>query len=481
MVKFEPTWESLRNYRCPEWFRDAKFGIWAHWGPQSVPMAGDWYARNMYIEGHPQYEHHVKVYGHPSKFGYKDIVQLWKAERFDPEALIDLYKSCGAKYFVSMGVHHDNFDLWNSKHHRWNAVNFGPKRDIVGEWARAARAAGLRFGVSEHLARSWSWFNTNKGCDKIGPYAGVPYDGNDPRYADFYFEPHEDTSPHYPKNPPEKWMRLWQRRIMDLIDQYDPDLLYTDGGVPFGRIGLELIAYFYNRNIERRGGKLEAVYTLKNIPRDHGEYREGIAVLDVERGMVGDISPLPWQMDTCIGGWFYDTRRRYKTPEQVIRILVDVVSKNGNLLLNIPQRPDGTLDEQAEWTVREIGRWLEVNGEAIYGTRPWRRFGEGPSAEPRAERISEREEMEFTCEDFRFTAKGDVIYAIALGRPDRERGGWLIRSLAGERAEEVSLLGFGEVVWEMRPEGLWVACPDELPCDYAWSIRIKLSSEGGGR
>jgi len=195
---FEPTWESLKQFRCPEWFNDAKLGIWAHWGPQAVPGAGDWYARNMYYEGHEQYKYHLENYGHPSKFGYKDIIPLWKAENFDPDALISLYKRAGAKYFAALATHHDNFDCWDSAYHRWNSVNMGPKKDIVGLWREAALKHGLRFAVTEHMVRCYNWFITNKGCDKEGPYAGVPYDGNDPAYEDLYFPPHDDSSIGYP-------------------------------------------------------------------------------------------------------------------------------------------------------------------------------------------------------------------------------------------------------------------------------------------
>jgi alpha-L-fucosidase len=251
---FEPTWESLKQYRVPDWFRDAKLGMWAHWGPQCVPETGDWYARNLYIEDSPQYLYHVKTYGHPSKVGYKDIVKLWKAEKFDPDTLIQRYKRAGARYFTAMGVHHDNYDCWNSKHHRWNAAKVGPNKDIVGMWKNAAVKHGLRFGVTEHLERSYSWFNVNKGADKKGPLAGVPYDGNDPRYRDLYFEPHADNNSHYPVNPPEHWKREWFDRISDLVDSYQPDLLYTDGGMPFGEYGRRLAAHFYNQNAKRHGG-----------------------------------------------------------------------------------------------------------------------------------------------------------------------------------------------------------------------------------
>lgn len=475
--RFTPGWESLQTYRCPDWFRDAKFGIWAHWGPQAVPMAGDWYARNMYIENHPQHQHHVRTYGHPSRYGYKDIVRLWRAERFDPVRLVDLYKRCGARYFVSCAVHHDNFDCWNSTHHRWNSVEIGPHQDIVGLWARAARQAGLRFGVTEHLERSWSWFNTNKGADTTGPWAGLPYDGADPTYADFYFPPHPDTSYRYPANPPEAWVRQWQARITDLIDRYDPDLLYTDGSVPFGEAGREVIAHYYNRNIERRGGQLEAVYTLKEWHGDpsHGEYREGIGVLDIERGVVDAVRDQPWQIDTCVGGWFYDTRRVYKAPGDLIHTLVDAVSKNGNMLLNFPPRPDGTLDEQEEWIAREIGKWLEVNGEAIYATRPWHTFGEGPTRLVSGA-FAETERVAFTDADLRFTTRGNALYAISMAWP--ADGEMLITSLANADVSAVRLLGSDEpLTWSVTGEGLRIRVPRARPCEYAFSYEIALGSQ----
>lgn len=472
---FEPTWESLSQFKCPEWFRDAKFGIWAHWGPQSVPKAGDWYARNMYIEGHPQYKYHLEHYGHPSKVGYKDIVSQWRAERFDPEALIELYKRVGARYFVAMGCHHDNFDCWDSSYHRWNSVRVGPKKDIVGMWRDAARRHGLRFGVSEHMERCYSWFNTNKGADKEGPYAGVPYDGNDPEYEDFYFPPHDDTNHAFPINPPEWWKRQWFLRVKDLVEKYEPDLLYTDGGVPFGQVGLAMIANFYNNNIRRNNGELQAVYTLKQPHSpNHGEYREGIGVRDVERGVVDDIRAVPWQTDTCIGDWFYNQFVEYKTSETVIHMLVDIVSKNGNLLLNFPLLPDGTLDEKALKIAGEIGDWLRVNGEAIYDTRPWVRFGEGPTRAPEGA-FGERQPMNYTSADFRFTTKGTTLYCIAMRWPEDKR--LVVTSLAlggeGGRVYQVELLGHdGPLAYQQTEKGLEVQLPDTCPCSAAWTLKI---------
>jgi len=476
---FQSSWESLQKYECPQWFRDAKFGIWAHWGPQAVPEAGDWYARQMYIEGHPQYEYHLKNYGHPSKFGYKDIVKLWKAERFDPDALVKLYKEAGAKYFVALAVHHDNFDCWDSTHHKWNSVNIGPGKDIVGMFREATLKHGLRFGVTEHLERAYSWFNTNKGSDKEGPYAGIPYDGNDPKFEDFYFEAHDDTSRAYPINPPEWWKQQWYMRIKDLVEKYQPDLLYTDGGIPFGEVGRAMLANYYNNNIKWNGGKLEAVYNIKDWRNNNaeklnrGEYQNGVAVLDLERGVVDDILPKPWQTDTCLGNWYYNKFIDYKTAEMVVHMLVDIVSKNGNLLLNFPLRADGTLDDKALKELKNIGKWMSVNGEAIYGTRPWKSFGEGPTQSGGG--MFKEEKIHYTASDFRFTQKENSVYAILMAWP--ESGEICIKSLGygtqTGRAKSVELLGYnGQLKWEQKADGLSVWLPDEKPCDIAWAIKV---------
>lgn len=275
--KFEPTIESFKQYSYPDWFRDAKFGIWAHWGPQAVPRQGDWYAKKMYLENDNDYKYHVAHYGHPSKFGYKDIIPLWKAERWDPEKLMALYKKAGARYFVSMGTHHDNFFLWNSKIHKWNSVNMGPKKDVVGLWQQAAKKEGLRFGVSEHLGASYTWFQSSRGADKAGPMAGVPYDGTNPEFEDLY---HPKTAPEdkawLTTNPENQ--KNWLSCITELIDNYQPDLLYSDSELPFGDVGRTMLAHFYNQDIVKNGGKLEAVYTAKL------RASEGRWVQDLERG-----------------------------------------------------------------------------------------------------------------------------------------------------------------------------------------------------
>jgi len=309
---FQPTWESLRTFQCPGWFRDAKFGIWSHWGPQSVPMYGDWYARHMYIEGHDQYRYHLRKYGHPSRFGYKDIVQRWQAENFDPDGLMALYVKAGARYFVAQAAHHDNFHNWNSSQHRWNAVNFGPKKDILGLWQAAARRAGLPFGFSEHMGATFSWFVPNKRADKTGPFAGVPYDGNDPAYEDLYLpnrgEKSFEDGVWYTANP--WWHARWFGYVKELIDLYQPDLLYSDGGVPFGEYGLNAIAHLYNTSASRHGGVNRAVYTQK----DKNTAVLSVGVYDIERSQAPGNFPFVWQTGTSVGDWFYNLRDVYKTP-----------------------------------------------------------------------------------------------------------------------------------------------------------------------
>jgi alpha-L-fucosidase len=384
--KFEPTVESLQQYETPEWFGDAKFGIWVCWNAYAHTAVGDWYARNMYIEGHPHYKHHLAKYGHPSEFGYKDIIQDWKGEDFKAQELVDLFVDIGAKYIVTMANHHDNFDLWNSKHHSWNSVNYGPKRDVVGEFYEAVKKyedQGIRWGVTSHVERASCWFQTNKGADKNGPYQGVPYDGNDKKYEELYLPPNADgdMKPTQPSNAPDYWKENWLARCKDLFDNYNPDFFYVDGGVPFpgddkGETGMKMISYLYNQSAERHGGKNEAVMAIKNwyIKAPLGEwgyYWDGIATLNLERARLPKIRKMPWQTDTSIGDWTYVENGEYRSATEIIQELIDIVSKNGNMLLNVSPMGNGQLDKKAYELLQEIGAWLKINGESIYQTKPW--------------------------------------------------------------------------------------------------------------
>jgi alpha-L-fucosidase len=447
---FQPEWDSLKQYKAPGWFRDAKFGIWAHWTAQCVPEQGDWYARRMYVQGDAANTFHVQTYGHPSQVGFMEIDNLWKAERWDPSALLDLYVKAGAKYFVALANHHDNFDAYDSAHHPWNSVRVGPKRDIVGTWATLARGRGLRFGVTNHSAHAWHWFQTAYGYDPEGDRAGVRYDafrlrkedgkgkwwdGLDPQ--ELYTGPnmvmpdgirrikdanawHNEHDRKWTEDPPPNnpaFVERWFLRCQDLIDKYDPDLLYFDDTeLPLGQAGLDIAAHFYNSNVTRRG-TLEAVLTSKGLRPDH----VGAMVLDIERGRADRILPSAWQTDTCIGDWHYRRslfeQHRYKTADTVIKMLVDIVAKNGNLLLNVPLRGDGTIDEDERTVLADVAAWMATNGEAIYGTRPFAVFGEGPPDVKGSGNFNENSARPYTGEDIRFTAKGNVLYAFALAWP----------------------------------------------------------------
>jgi alpha-L-fucosidase len=468
---FRPTAESLKAYQYPDWFRDAKFGIWAHWGPQAVPMDGDWYARGLYEPGNKHYKYHLEHYGHPSEFGYKDIIPLWKAEKWDPDRLMSLYQKAGAKYFVSMGSHHDNFFLWNSKLHRWNAVNMGPHRDVVGEWQKAAQKYGLKFGVSEHLGASFTWFQPSHRADKDGPKAGVPYDGANPQWQDLYHFPAEpgDTG-WYSKNP--RWQQQWYNEIKELVDNYHPDLLYSDGGVPFGNeVGLSLIAHLYNDSAAHHQGRVQVVYNCK-------QRSEGRWVEDLERGIMPRIDPYPWQTDTSIGDWFYDRNWKFRPVSWVIHMLVDNVSKNGNLLLNIVQRPDGSLDPEVERMLGQLADWSAIHGEAIFGTRPWLVYGESAI---KLKGGSFKEDFNYNARELRFTTKGPVLFAFALGWP--QDGKLTLRSLARPKGanfnqiDQITLLGFqGKLDWNQSAEGLVVTLPDRKVSEFTAALKILGSS-----
>ncbi len=481
---FQATRESLKAYRAPDWFRDAKFGIWAHWGPQSAAEFGDWYARNMYIEGHKQYKYHCEKYGHPSKFGFKDIIPTWKAERFNAEALMDLYKKAGAKYFVSMGVHHDNFDLWNSKLNKWNSVQMGPKKDIVGLFKAAAQKRGLRFGVSEHLAVSYHWFQKSHLADKDGPYKGVPYDGADPRFASLYHETHPAPERAWDETGvPLKWKRHYFDRMKDLINNYEPDLIYTDGPIFFDEWGLGMTAHLYNRIAKKYNGRIEAVYANKG----KNDCVNGTCVLDLERGIVDNIRDEPWQTDTCIGTWHYNKEAKYKSPKTIIDMLVDIVSRNGNLLLNFPLPSSGALDAEELYVLDELSRWMAVNGDAIYGTRPWKVFGSGPTtAAPGASRgtsehhvaeaFNERNRRELAATDVRYVTKSSAIYAFSMGI-DAAQVSFRELALGSPqgmgKVANVELLGHGKkVVWSQDGTALKVDVPMDKPARHALAFKV---------
>lgn len=433
------------QYQCPDWFRDAKFGIWSHWGPSSVPGINNEYPKDMYNQGSASYKWHLAHYGHPSEIGYKDVIRSWKAERFEPDALMAKFKAAGAKYFVALATHHDNFDCFDSSAHEWNSVRVGPHKDIVGLWRKAALKAGLKFDVSSHADdRGWNYFYSATLSDKTGPKAGVPYDGADPANRSLYNQAKDPK-----EKPTAAWLDEWLTRHTELVDKYQPDLLYFDGGIPHGAYGQKLITHYLNANRQWHGGKLEAVVNLKSEDM----------VRDYERGMPTMIREKPWQDDTSLGGWFFlndaiaDFHSRSKNATTVIHTLADVVSKNGNLLINMPQRGDGTLYPECEAVLAELAEWMPINGEAIFGTRPWVTFGEGPTPLPTAKYMNELK-APLTWRDVRFTTRGKTLYAICLGIPEQEVR---IASLGrlGNKVATVKLLGSAEKLkWQQAWEGL---------------------------
>jgi len=508
---FQPTWDSLKQYRAPDWFRDAKFGIWAHWTAQCVPEQGDWYARQMYIQGHPQNKFHVEKYGHPSKFGFMEIDNLWKAEKWEPEALMQLYVKAGARYFVALANHHDNFDCYDSTHHAWNSVRIGPKKDIVGTWERIARKHNLRFGVTNHSAHAWHWFQTAYGYDPEGAMAGVPYDGFttksqgagkwwdglDPQElytgATMPLPPglttmkaaqdwHNQHDRKWTEEPPvenPQFVERWFQRCQQLLDRYNPDLLYFDNTeLPLGQAGLDVAAHYYNANMKRHGGKLEAVLNSKGLSPDH----TGAMVLDIERGRADKILPAAWQTDTCIGDWHYRRatfdNHTYKSAATVIHMLIDIVSKNGNLLLNIPLRGDGSIDDDERKVLDGLASWIPAHGEAIFGTRPFTVYGEGDPDVKGTGNFNERNTRPYTARDIRFTTAKDALYATALAWP--QDGKITIRSLAAgsshypREISRVELVGSkNRLTFHRDGAGLTVDMPEQKPNEYAYVLKIR--------
>lgn len=487
---FEPTWESLmENNVFPEWFKDAKFGIWAHWGIQCYPEYGDWYARNMYLQGDQTNVYHEQTYGHPSEYGFMEFIPQWKAENWDPKALMKLYKEAGAQYFVAMANHHDNFDNYASSYQEWNSVNLGPKKDIVGLFAEAAREEGLKFGVSNHSAHAWHWYQPAYGYDAEGEHQGVRYDaynltkrdgkgkwweGYDPQKL--YTGPsmvvpdgivsidsmnrwHRANDGKWLENIPENnpdFAANWFLRCKELLDKYQPDLIYFDDTeLPLEHYGIEIAAHFYNSSMNRNGGVNQAIVTAKGLTPEH---QKGVT-FDCERGSISNISPYPWQTCLCIGNWHYNQRTYdsdgYKTAEVIAKTLVDIVSKNGNLLLSIPVKGDGTLDDKEMAFLKEFGAWMSVHGEGLYGTRPWKIFGEGASNTSDAGSFGERERAQasLSSKDVRFTTKENKLYAFVLGFPE-------------ERSVEIKALGFDSPQLEGKHITAVTMMGSELPIEW---------------
>ncbi len=492
---FTSDWQSLSAWECPEWFKDAKFGIWAHWGPQCEAEAGDWYARGMYLPDSWQHKFHIEKYGNPADFGLKDLCHEWKAENWNPQELVNLYKDTGARFFMVLANHHDNLDLWDSPYHEWNSVNVGPRRNIVGEWEKACREAGLPFGVSVHASHTWSWLEPSRAFDGLltkedgyKPNADGSekwWKGLDPQ--ELYVQGHQ-PSEGWEKSgsihkqwdwgngasiPDSVYRKKLMNRTLQLVYDYKPDMIYFDDTVmPFYEIdqkwGTDFLASYYNFSAAANNGQPQVVVTGKVMP---DEIKKSM-LWDVERGIPDKMQDEYWQTCTCIGDWHYNrgtyNNNGYKNAGTVIRMLVDIVSKNGNLLLNIPIRGDGTIDEKERAILADIKAWLDVNGESIFGTRTWKIFGEGPLADGNNPINAQgfNEGLKYSSDDVRFVTKDDKVYATIMAWPE-EKKDYLLKSFAKDaptysgEIEKVELLGYGPVKFSHKPEGLRVSLPED--------------------
>jgi alpha-L-fucosidase len=447
---FSDSWDSLEHYQIPQWYEDSKFGIFIHWGVYSVPAFGnEWYPRNMYIKGSKEFEHHAAVYGTHDKFGYKDFIPMFRAEKFDAAAWAELFKKSGARFVVPVAEHHDGFQMYDCAFSKWNAAQMGPKRDIIGELAAAVRQQGMVFGVSSHRAEHWFFMGEGKHFDS---------DVRDPEYDDFYGPAKSFPRDNYMDSTPDQdYLEDWLVRTCELIDKYQPQILWFDwwimnlGFKPYLK---KLAAYYYNKGVEWNKGVA--------INHKFDAFPVGTAVLDIERGQLSGIRPMLWQNDTSVSknSWGYIKDHDYKSANDILCDLIDVVSKNGALLLNIGPRADGTIPEREQAILLEIGKWLEQNGEAIYGTRPWKTFGEGPTKVAEGA-FTDTKRSAFTSEDIRFTTRNGILYAIVLKWP--ENGRIVVKSLrkgseyAIENIHSVKLLGHNsDVKWACTDEGLSV-------------------------
>jgi alpha-L-fucosidase len=469
---YEPTWDSLRTHLTPKWFQEVKFGIYTHWGVYSVPARGPngtWYPYNMYREGTKQYEYHLQTYGPPSKFGYKEFIPMFTGEKFDPDEWAELFKKAGALFAGPVGEHHDGFAMWASRLTDWNAAKMGPKRDVVGALEKAVRRQGMRFMVALHHAENWWFF----------PHWQKEYDTADPQYAGLYGPPHNLETPVGPEffdqeKPSQAFLDKWLAKIQEVIDNYRPDLLWFD----FGLRGVleaykrEFLAYYYNK--EKEWGK-EVVVTYK-----WHDLAPGSAVIDLELGRMGELTYHDWITDTSVddqGAWSYVQEAGFKSVSALVHNLVDNVSKNGYLLLNVGPKADGTIPAPAQERLLGMGQWLATNGEAIYGASPWLIYGEGPTKMAKTGYFSEQQEVTYTAQDIRYTAKENVLYATCLGWPGQQAILTSLKWLYPGEIESIQMLGSEQLLhWSLTQQGLEVETPAERPGDHAYVFKIVRKS-----
>jgi len=481
---FAAEWPSLEQNGIPDWYKDAKLGIFIHWGVYAVPAFGnEWYPRNMYIDqvdqgrGVNPFQHHIKTFGPQKEFGYKDFIPMFKAENYDPAAWAALFEEAGARYVVPVAEHHDGFSMYANSYTKWDASEMGPGRDLLAGLEQAVRARGMKFGVSSHRAFNWAYFARDESFDTV-----------DEENFGLYGKPREDlfNQDGHRGWPPQdqEFKDDWLARTAELVEKFQVDLIWFDFGI--GPEWTELpaeqnhwapelrkfAAYYYNRS--KAWGKTGV------INYKHQAFPENAAVLDLERARLSGMREPFWQTDTSVSfsSWGYVTNHRYKDVGLIVTEFVDIVSKNGCLLLNIGPKPDGTIPGKEAEMLRAIGGWLKINGEAIYGSRPWKTWGEGPT-ETVEGHLSEERNKRLTAEDIRYTTKGDQLYAIALGWPTKEWRMTLLGSdsehLAGQKVASLELLGSSErITFEQGAGALTVQRPASKPNDYAYVFKVGL-------
>jgi len=462
---YKPDWESLKEHKIPEWFRDAKFGIYTHWGPVTVgaedgPGGVQWYGQNMYVEKSPTFAYHRERFGDQNDVGYKDIIGLFKAENFDADEWAELFAAAGAKFAGPVAIHHDNFAMWDSAYTEWDSADKGPKRDITGELEKAITRRGMKFIATFHHAFAWRYFEPS-----------YKFDGADPKYAGLYCNFHEPGA-----QPTRRFMDQWLGKVNEVVRKYRPDLIWFDFGLGSDKRNCitpeyrqRVFADYYNwavRNNRQVG-----------VAHKHRTIHQHTGILDFERGREDKLTPYPWLTDTSIGPWFHQKSSSFRTVNFLVDVLVDIVSKNGCMLLNVGPKADGAIPENGQQILRGIGKWLQVNGEAIYNTRPWKTFGEGPTLNTGGG-FSERKDKAYTSEDIRFTHSkdGKTVYAICLDWPGKSLTITSMGTKSGLSPTEISsvrMLGVDKKLrWSRNEDGLTITTPDNKPCENAYAFKI---------